>query len=145
MMIRLPEGKPRRTYKPGEFFATDAITDHAIDFLGDLYKSHSPWLMYVAYQAAHFPVQSKPQDMAGYAEIYAKGWDAIREQRLARQKAIGLVPTTTSLTPRSRIPHILASKRIGSLTPDHNNPAWDSLTADRRADLRSGWRSTQEW
>src|SRR5262245_17758073 len=30
MMIRLPEGKPKRSYKPGEYFATDAITDHAL-------------------------------------------------------------------------------------------------------------------
>jgi arylsulfatase A-like enzyme len=135
MMIRLPEARPQRSYKPGEFFATDAITDHAIDFLGDLFKSPSPWLLYVAYQAAHFPVQSRPQDMAGYAEVYANGWDVIRDQRLARQKAMGLVPASTSLTPRSRIPHITASRRNGSITPDHNNPAWESLPADRRADL----------
>jgi arylsulfatase A-like enzyme len=91
--------------------------------------------LYVAYQAAHFPVQSRPEDMAGYAEIYARGWDVIREKRLTRQKGMGLVPDATSLTPRSRIPHLVASKQNGSLTPDHNNPAWDSLPADRRADL----------
>jgi arylsulfatase len=135
MMIRLPKGKPQRSYKPGEFFATDAITDHAIDMLADMRKSGSPWLLYVAYQAAHFPVQSKPQDMAGYPELYAQGWDAIREQRLARQKKMGLVHADTELTPRSRIPNLVASKRMGSLTSDHNNPAWDSLPDDRRADL----------
>ena len=36
MMTRLPEGKPQRGYQPGEFFATDAITDHALDFLSDM-------------------------------------------------------------------------------------------------------------
>jgi arylsulfatase A-like enzyme len=135
MMIRLPEGKPQRSYKAGEFFATDAITDHAIDFLGDLHKSGSPWLMYVAYQAAHFPVQSRPDDMKGYPEIYARGWDAIRDERLERQKKMGLVAETTSLTPRSKIPLVGVSKRIGSITGDQHNPAWDSLPADRRADL----------
>jgi len=135
MMIRLPEGKPQHTYKPGEFFATDAIADHAIDMLKDMQTSPSPWLLYVAYQAAHFPVQSKPEDLKGYAEVYAQGWDVIRGQRLARQKKMGLVPAATELTPRSRIPNLVASKRMGSLTSDHNNPAWDSLPSDRRADL----------
>jgi arylsulfatase A-like enzyme len=135
MMVRLPEGKPQHTYKPGEFFATDAITDHAIDFVGDMGKSGSPWMLYCAYQAAHFPVQSKPDDMKGYAEIYAQGWDSIREKRLERQKKMGLVPLATALPPRSKIPQIANAKRIGSMTADQNNPAWDSLPADRRADL----------
>jgi arylsulfatase A-like enzyme len=135
MMTRLPEGRPQRIYKPGEFFATDAITDHALDFLARMRSENAPWLLYIGYQAPHFPVQSKQEDMTGYAEIYAQGWDMIRAQRLARQKSIGLLPQTTSLTPRGRIPHPVASKRLGSWTDDGNNPAWDSLPADRRDDL----------
>ena len=135
MMTRLPGGRPQRNYKPGEFFATDAITDHALDFLGDMKKSGAPWLLYVAYQAPHFPVQSKREDMTGYPEIYAQGWDKIRGQRLARQKQIGLLPESTTLTPRSKIPHPTASTREGSMTADGKNPAWDSLPAERRADL----------
>ncbi|PAW81339.1 MAG: arylsulfatase [Pedosphaera sp. Tous-C6FEB] len=135
MMTRLPEGRPQRTYKPGEFFATDAITDHALDFLADMRSTGAPWLLYIGYQAPHFPVQSKHEDMSGYPEIYAKGWDNIREQRLALQKKIGLVPENTSLTPRSKITHPVAAKRLGSWTDDGNNPAWDSLPADRLADL----------
>ena len=135
MMTRLPAGRPQRNYKPGEFFATDAITDHALDFLGDMKKSGAPWLLYVAYQAPHFPVQSKREDMTGYPEIYAQGWDKIRGQRLARQKQIGLLPESTTLTPRSKIPHPTASTREGSMTADGKNPAWDSLPAERRADL----------
>ncbi|MSU48909.1 MAG: arylsulfatase [Opitutus sp.] len=135
MMTRLPNGKPSRRYAPGEFFATDAITDHAIDFLAEMSQARAPWLLYVAYQAPHFPVQSKREDMTGYAEIYAQGWDKIREQRLARQKKMGLIPGGTVLPPRSKIPHPVASTRLGSMTADGNNPAWDSLPADRRADL----------
>ena len=136
MMTRLPDGKPQRDYKPGEFFATDAITDHALDFLTGFRKGErAPWFLYVAYQAPHFPVQSKPGDMTGYTEIYAQGWDKIREQRLARQKKSGLLGDDTALTPRSKIPHVAASTRVGSMTDDGANPAWDSLPADRRADL----------
>jgi arylsulfatase len=135
MMTRLPEGKPQRSYAPGEYFATDAITDHAIDFIADMQKAPAPWMLYVAYQVAHFPIGSRKEDMAGYPEIYAQGWDKIREQRLTRQKEIGLLSTGTPLTPRSQIPKPAAAKRMGSLTEDGKNPAWDSLPAERRADL----------
>ncbi|MDR3401156.1 MAG: arylsulfatase [Chthoniobacter sp.] len=135
MMVRLPAGRPQRNYAPGEFFATDAITDHALDFLADMRKESAPWLLYVAYQAAHFPIASRPDDMAGYANVYAQGWDKIREQRLARQKEIGLLSAGTPLTPRSKIPKPAAAQRMGSMTGDGINPAWDSLPADRRADL----------
>jgi arylsulfatase A-like enzyme len=135
MMIRLPAGRPQQSYKPGEFFATDALTDHALDFLAEMRKSDSPWLLYVAYQAPHFPVQSRPEDMPGYAQIYAAGWDAIRELRLGRQKQLGLLPAETPLTPRSPIPLPKAAERNGSATADGNNPPWDSLPTDRQADL----------
>ncbi len=135
MMTRLPEGKPQRNYQTGEFFATDAITDHALDFLGDIRKSAAPWLLYVAYQAPHFPLASRKEDMEGYAEIYAQGWDVIRERRFERQKKMGLVDPSSMLPPRSKIPLTAAAKRGGSMTADGNNPPWDSLPADRRADL----------
>ena len=135
MMIRLPEGRPRRADLPGQYFATDAITDHALDFLAAMRQESAPWFLYVAYQTPHFPLHSQPEDMQGYDEIYARGWDAIREERLGRQKKLGLLPDSTELTPRSPIPHPMASKRIGSMTPDGDNPAWDSLSEERRKDL----------
>lgn len=135
MMTRLPEGRPQRRYTDGAFFATDAITDHALDFLTDARKAASPWFLYVAYQAPHFPVQSRKDDAKGYADVYARGWDTIREQRLARQKKLGLVPPDTALTPRSPIPMTNVAARLGSLTTDGNNPPWDLLPADRRGDL----------
>ncbi len=134
-MIRLPEGRPQRKYQPGEFFATDALTDHALDFLAGMRGGNSPWLLYVAYQAPHFPLHARDEDVAAYTDRYKAGWDKLRNERLARQKSIGLVSTDTSLTPRSPIPHPTASARIGSMTQDGNNPAWDSLPAERQYDL----------
>ncbi|HEY2344133.1 MAG TPA: sulfatase-like hydrolase/transferase, partial [Chthoniobacteraceae bacterium] len=135
MMIRLPEGRPERKYAKGEYFATDAITDYALDFLADARKAPQPWFFYVAYQTPHFPLQSRAEDMKGYPDIYAEGWDKVREKRLARQKELGLLQPGVELTPRSPIPLKAAAERHGSMTDDGNNPAWDSLPADRRADL----------
>jgi len=135
MMIRLPIGRSERKYAAGEFFATDSLTDHALDFLADMRRSASPWLLYVAYQAPHFPVQSRAGDAKGYAELYSRGWDEIRQQRLLRQTKIGLVSADAKLTPRSTIPLPTVAERLGSATADGNNPPWESLPAERRADL----------
>jgi arylsulfatase len=135
MMIRLPEGKSQRRYKPGEYFATDAITDHALDFLAEARQKKQPWFLYLAYQAPHFPVQSRADDAAPYAATYNKGWDKLREERLARMKKVGAAAKSTPLTPRSKIHRPDVAKRLGSMTEDGNNPPWDSLAADRRVDL----------
>jgi arylsulfatase A-like enzyme len=135
MMIRLPEGRPARSYKPGEYFATDAITDHALDFVAEARKTKQPWFLYVAYQAPHFPVQTRADDDAPYAKTYDKGWDKLRAERLARMKKVGAVAKNTPLTPRGKIHRPDVAKRLGSMTADGNNPPWDSLDAERRADL----------
>ena len=135
MMIRLPQGRPQRTYKPDEYFATDALTDHALDFLTEMRKAGSPWLLYVAYQAPHFPLHARDDDVQQYAERYRGGWDKLREERLKRQKEIGLLSPEATLTPRSRIPLPAAAARNGSATDDGNNPAWDSLPPERQYDL----------
>ena len=55
MMTRLPEGRPQRQYKTGEYFATDAITDHALDFLTDMRKAGAPWLLLHRVSGSTFP------------------------------------------------------------------------------------------
>ena len=135
MMVRLPEGKTQRKYAPGEYFATDALTDHALDFLGEMRDGKSPWLMYVAYQAPHFPLQARPEDIGQYWRQYEVGWDRVREGRITRQKQLGLLPESPTLTPRSPIPLPSAAQRVGSATTDGNNPAWESLPEARRSDL----------
>jgi arylsulfatase A-like enzyme len=141
MMVRLPEGKPQRSYKAGEYFATDAITDHALDFLAEARGRKQPWFLYIAYQAPHFPVQSRADDAAPYAATYNRGWDELRAARLARMKKIGSVPKNTPLTPRSAIHNPNVAKRLGSMTADGNNPPWGALDAERRADLAGRMRA----
>ena len=131
MMVRLPAGKELK--HEGRFFATDAITDYAIDFIHS--AASQPWLLYLAYQAPHFPLQAPAEDIARYVPLYRQGWDKIRDQRLERMKKLGLVAPDTRLTPRSRIPKPEAARKHGSMTKDGGNPPWDSLPEDRRTDL----------
>jgi len=135
MMIRLPGGRPKRNYAQGEFYATDAITDHALDFLDVGREKGRPWLLYVAYQAPHFPVQAPPELTEQYVKTYQRGWDVLRAERLRRQKHLGLLSDEPQLPPRSPIDNVKVAQRLGSMTDDGHNPAWDSLGGKRRADL----------
>ncbi len=128
-LIRLPEGRTAREYPEGEFYATDAVTDHAIDFLHLARETpEKPWFLYLAYNAPHFPLHAPGEEIAKYAERYRGGWDKLREERLGRMKQQGIVPDTTLLGPRS------TWQNYGE-TKTGTNPAWDTLPEDRQRDL----------
>ena len=135
MLIRLPEDQPAIQYEPGRFYATDAITDHALLFLEEARGRKQPWLIYVAYQAPHFPVQAPVELTATYVETYRQGWDTIRAGRLEKMKQLGLMPDGLPMPPRARIDRLDVAKRLGSMTEDGLNPPWQSLPADRQEDL----------
>jgi len=127
--LRLPAGRKARTYAPGTFYGTDALTDHALDFLAQARSTPAnPWFLYLAYNSPHFPLQARPEDIAKYKTRYAAGWDVLRAERLARMKRLGVVPARTKLTPRSQY------WGFGE-TESKENPAWDTLPEERRADL----------
>ena len=110
------------------------FADYALDFIADGQKNGKPWFMYLAFNAPHFPLHAPEADIAKYEPMYfEKGWDRIRDERLARMKALGLMPRDLALTPRSNIPTNKFNTQTGWAEKD--NPAWDSLPEDRRRDL----------
>jgi arylsulfatase A-like enzyme len=128
--VRLPAGRPARTYPAGEFYSTDAFTDHTLDFLADARKTaDKPFFLYLAYTAPHFPLHARKDDIARYQDAYAKGWDKVRQERYERQVKLGLIDPKWRLSPRSGFETRDDFFRTG------DNPAWDTLPADRRADL----------
>jgi arylsulfatase A-like enzyme len=127
--LRLPTGSKIRSYEQGGFYGTDALTDYALDFLEDARRApEQPWFLYLAYNAPHFPLHGRREDIAKYRDRYAAGWDAIREERLARMKKLGIVAGRTPLPPRSPFTDFGETRK-------EENPAWSSLPAERRADL----------
>jgi arylsulfatase A-like enzyme len=129
-LVRKPEGRKARRYGEGEFYATDAITDHALDFLNLARETpERPWFLYLAHSAPHFPLHAPKAEIEKYADRYLGGWDQLREERLERMKALGIVDPATELTPRS--PYWNYGE-----TETGVNPAWDTIEdPDRRADL----------
>lgn len=100
---------PEAAKAPDYHFSAD-IVDHAISAL-DGGRKDGPAFVYLAFGAAHSPIQAPRAYIDQYAGVYDQGWDALREQRLARMKAMGIVPQATALPPRNS-----------------GDRAWDSLT-----------------
>jgi len=103
------------------FYTTTAITDFAIDFIDEMVPANKgteapPFLLYVAYNAPHYPLQAPEQEVAKYKGVYAAGWDELREQRYRKQLKSDLFPRDYKLSPRPR--HV---------------PSWESLSNDEKA------------
>jgi len=56
--------------------------------------------MYYAPGATHAPRQAPPEWIAKYHVRFDAGWDALRQETLARQKQLGVVPPECELTAR---------------------------------------------
>jgi len=103
--------------KDPDYYFPDDLTNHAIQMLKDLraVDQHKPFFLYYTPGAVHAPIHTKVEDRKKYEGHYAQGWDAIREQRLAKQKQLGIIPENTVLT-------------------EHNPDvvAWDTLSDDQK-------------
>ncbi len=89
--------------EPGpDYYYTDAVSEHASQFIHEHIKTRpeAPFFCYVAYTSPHWPLHAPPEDIARYKGRYDCGWDALRAQRLARQRAMGIIDADWELTPR---------------------------------------------
>ncbi|MBN2291110.1 MAG: arylsulfatase [Pirellulales bacterium] len=87
------------------YYYTDVISDAAAGFIGDAAGDPRPFFMYIAYTSPHWPLHAKEKDIAKYQGVYDKGWDALRAERLARMKRLGIVDDRHSLSDRDpRVP-----------------------------------------
>jgi arylsulfatase len=100
---------------PEDFYSTIAFTDQAIQFLNQAAQEQSPFFLYLAYNAPHFPLHALPDDIRQYVGRYREGWDSIRGERYDRMVAEGIIEAHWPLSPRDEI------------VPD-----WDSLTDSQR-------------
>ncbi|WP_417375646.1 arylsulfatase [Gimesia maris] len=104
------------------FYTTDAYTDYAIRFLSEHQQAKEtqdkPFFLYLAYTAPHWPLQAHEEEIRKYRGKYKIGWDELRQQRLAKQKSLGLLPASTQLSPR-----------------DSEVPAWDTLTEKKQDEM----------
>lgn len=87
-----------KEFPPG-FYTTDAFTEHAITTMRRFARERKPFFIHLAYNAPHYPLHAFPEDIAKYRGKYRQGWEALRQQRHARQIAAGLVDPKWKLPP----------------------------------------------
>jgi arylsulfatase len=89
-------------YPAKDFYLTDAFSDHAVRYVNEHAKQQpeKPFFMYLAYTAAHWPMQARPEDIARYKGKYDGGYTPIREARYARMKQLGLLDPNWGLSPQ---------------------------------------------
>jgi len=76
---------------PEDFYTTDAFTDHAIESVRQFSKTDKPFFVHLCYTAPHYPLHAKPKDIARYRGKFKMGWYKMREDRLKRQLAMGII------------------------------------------------------
>ena len=86
-------------YQKDDFYFTHAISENAVNYIANV-DAEKPLFLYVAYTAAHWPLHALPKDIAHYKGRYAEGWDKLREQRIKRMKALGVIESDAPLSPR---------------------------------------------
>jgi arylsulfatase len=88
--------------RPGYNFLTD-MTDQAIDWLSfqKALTPDRPFFLYFAPGAVRVPHHVPEEWAQRWKGKFNQGWDKMREQALARQIELGVVPKDTKLTPRS--------------------------------------------
>jgi arylsulfatase len=93
--------EPDRTAEEGYHFTED-MTDHAIDWVRQqkALMPDKPFFVYYAPGATHAPHHVPKEWIDKYKGKFDQGWDALREESLARQKELGVVPEDAELTAR---------------------------------------------
>lgn len=102
-------------YRNERFYFTDAITDNAIQFIhGATQQDDRPYFLYLAYTAAHWPMQAFEEDVQKYKGKFDRGWDVLRREKYDAMVRAGIIDPQWDQTPRDGI------------------PAWDSLTQKQK-------------
>lgn len=115
----LPVGtNPINHLKPdNEWYTTDVFTDYACHFIDQVNQQDDrPYFLYLAYNAPHFPLHAKSEDIAKYRGTYREGWGKFRKQRYEQLIKLGVLEPGWALS---------------SL----DVPEWNTLTDAQRDDM----------
>ena len=87
---------------PPGYHLTDDLVNQAIAMVADLQAADptKPFYLYLAFGACHSPHQAPREFIDRYRGQFDRGWDVWREEVLARQIRLGVVPAGTRLNER---------------------------------------------
>ena len=122
---------------------TEDITDKALEFIKDakVLAPDKPFFLYYAPGACHAPHHSPREWADKFRGRFDMGYEALREQTLAKQKEMGIVPPDTDLPPVNPLgtmeSHTDPAKPMNEF--DITRP-WDTLEQPREAPVRDRWQ-----
>jgi arylsulfatase A-like enzyme len=95
--------EPPKTAEEGYHFTED-MTDKAIAWVRQqkALMADKPFFIYFAPGACHAPPHVPKEWADKYTGKFDQGWDKLREEILARQKKVGVVPQNAELTKRPK-------------------------------------------
>ncbi|MDR0712813.1 MAG: arylsulfatase [Bacteroidales bacterium] len=120
--VALVENNEPVTLAKGEYL-TEVIADHALKFLDEQNGEQKPFFLYLAFNAPHWPLQARPDDIERYRGAYALGWDSLRNVRYRNSIEKGVTPPEQQIAAR-----------------DASIPSWNRLTCDEQ----QFWQRRQE-
>ncbi len=103
---------------PDDFYSTKDYTDNLLEWIKKDHGDGKPFFAYLSYTAPHDPLHAPREYIEKYKGKFDEGWDVLREKRLGKLKALGIVPESTRAFPR------LAYVE-----------AWDDMPAEKRRGL----------
>jgi arylsulfatase len=142
---------------PAVFYSTDFYTQRLISYIDSNKGDGKPFFAYAAYTSPHWPLQVPEPYLHNYTGKYDAGYDAIRAARIARQKALGIIPndfvpyggaSETAVATAATANNGTASAKYVSAVhsaaqgytdygPGYVNKKWDSLSpAEKKAQAR---------
>ena len=116
------------------WYSTDAFTDDAIAQIDSAVARGKPFFNYLAFNAPHTPLHAYRKDVEKYTKRYEAGWEALREERFARQRSMGLI-----------------DERYANTPPNGEVRRWDELTMEtqrleaRRMAAYAGMMDRVDW
>src|SRR5699024_7412306 len=98
------------------------FTSSIIKDISENHGDGKPFLVYLSFQAGHFPLQAPDKYLGQYKGVYDKGYAYIRKQRIQRMKQLGILPESFQAhTPGQHLMY-----RFGQPAPFVNKP-WKQL------------------
>ena len=96
-------GTPAEFYdEENPYYLPDAMADKTIEWLHAIrgQDAKKPFFAYFSTGCSHAPHHVSEAWAAKYKGKFDQGWDKLREETFARQKALGVIPAEAELTPR---------------------------------------------
>jgi len=103
---------------PDDFFSETASTENMLEWIKQDRGDGAPFFAYLSYTAPHDPLHAPREYIEKYEGKYDEGWDVLREKRLKKLKALGIVPEAARASPRL-----------------DNVEAWDDMPVEKRREM----------